>query len=597
MGYAFISYSTKNQSFADATKKLFKDAGIDTWMAPYDIPPGSKYAEVINQAVKNCSCCVLLLSNDSQKSIWVGKEIERAINYKKTIIPVQIEDVELNDEFEFYISTNQIIAIRKIDKESNEIKNLLKSVASFTESKLSLEKDEPKHTSLDLQKDDEYNYQRAVKINEIFDKFRLDARIVSFKSGPTYTLFDIEMGENQTVRNIERIVPDIEIRLGIPSIRFTSFTNGKTTCGLEINNDKRENVDLKQFLSSIPFSSNYDLLVPFGKDVLNQFYYADLTKVPHMLIAGATGSGKSVFLHSLITSLITTRTPDEVRLMLIDPKRIELNPYKDIPHLLCPIINSSKDTYLKLNKLVDEMERRYDLFASSSTREIKEYNKYVDSKEDRLPYIVVIIDEYADLLDVDKEIRNPLIKLLQKSRAAGIHIVISTQRPSLNIIDGVIKANIPTRISFQAFSYIDSVTVLNEGGAEKLAGSGDMLILCPLFNRTFLVRAQGCYISLQDIKSVCEQLRKKYELHYNEAFLNINEDDIPKEPSPTPLTEEQLYEMVKADIQDREYCSLVYIQKTFNIGFARAGRIVKRLIDEGHLAETGDSRGYRVLKK
>ena len=324
-----------------------------------------------------------------------------------------------------------------------------------------------------------------------------------------------------------------------------------------------------------------------------------------MLVAGTTGSGKSIFVHATIISLLMRNKPEELKLVMVDPKKVEMNYYEDIPHLLCPVICDVRKVLVCFNKLVDEMERRYNLFQANKVRDIKGFNEYAKAKDIQpLPYIVVFIDEYADLIETCKELRSPVVRLVQKARAAGIHLVIATQRPSVNVIDGVIKANVATRVALMCASFNDSMTVIGEGGAEKLLGYGDMLIDCPLISRSMKPRVQGCYVSETEIMRVCDFLREHYQPQFDPMFMNLEpvveeksgfDDDSEPTPVDKSKTDEEAYQIIKEDAAHREYFSISYITRTYSMGYSRAGKMFKRLQNEGIVAQSGDARGCKVL--
>ena len=449
------------------------------------------------------------------------------------------------------------------------------------------------------------NDRRAERINDIFAELSLGAHVVSYTVGPTFTRFDVQMDSNRSVTTIDRYVPDLASRLGGIPVRFEKLVIGKSTSGLEVGNDTRTVVGLRECLEALPpISEKTRMLIPFGKDIDNKLIYAELPKFPHMLVAGCTGSGKSVFMHSVIATLITRNKPDELKLILIDPKRVEMNVYRDIPHLLCPNISEPHEALVALNKLVIEMERRYSLFSEEYVNEIKDYNEKAKEKGlEKLPYIVIFVDEYADLSETCKEIRGPVVRIAQKARAAGIHLVLATQRPSVNVIDGVIKANISTHVALMVNNATDSMVILGEGGAESLSGNGDMIVDCALISRQYKPRLQGSYCTLPEINSICDTLRQQMKPQYDPAFLDLKDHSNDNssldnaEPSKVDkdVADDELYKMIRNDIVSKEYCSISYIQRSYGIGFPRAGRMFGRLQKEGVVDLGGDAKGSKVL--
>lgn len=446
--------------------------------------------------------------------------------------------------------------------------------------------------------------QRTEIINKTFEQLRVGAQVIDHTVGPSVTRYDIQTNIDVSISAVQRYIDDISIRLGGVPVRFEAIVAGKSTSGLEIPNEIRTNVGLRESIAAMPTGPKYLMNIPFGKGISGELQHANLAEFPHMLVSGTTGSGKSICVHSTILTLIMRNKPEELKLVLVDPKKVEMSFYEDIPHLLCPIITDMRKTYNCFKKLVDEMERRYDLFRAQRLRDIKGFNAWAKENDIQpLPYIVVFVDEYADLVEQVKEIREPVQRIVQKARAAGIHLCIATQRPSVNVIDGVIKSNVSTRLALMSASAVDSTTIIGEGGAEKLLGNGDMLIDCSLISRSTKPRVQGCFVSESEINRVCEFLRDHYQTQYDPYFLDLEDHEQEKVSSSEPAvqeidkgaSEEQQYQDIKSQIMDRDTCSISFIQRSFAMGFPRAGRIFARLIKEGVVAETGDSRGNKVL--
>ena len=343
----------------------------------------------------------------------------------------------------------------------------------------------------------------------------------------------------------------------------------------------------------------------FGKNIKGETIFADFDEFPHILIAGTTGSGKSIFVNSIIVTLIMRNSPDDLKLVLVDPKKVEMSRYKDMPHLLCPIITDPNDAKTLIDRLCKEMEERYMLFSDNGSTNIKEFNEDAPGLGlEKLPYIVVVLDEYADIVDQCKEISMPVVSLAQKARACGIHLLISTQRPSTNVVTGVIKANLPTHVALMTASSVDSITIIGEGGAEKLIGKGDMLVQSPLVSRVGVVRLQGCFIHRTEISRVVGYLKEHYETHYDEKFLNLEEEatQAANEYMQTPEfkehgnTEEERYQSIKEWVMSQEFMSISRIQRECGVGFNRAGRFFLRLQSEGVVGnETEGNKGCRVL--
>ncbi len=443
-------------------------------------------------------------------------------------------------------------------------------------------------------------------INLIFDQLHIGAKVVGSTVGPCVTRYDVQTNSDVSINTVARYVEDISIRLNGVPIRFEKIVYGKATSGLEIQNAVRTNVGLRESIEKLPTGPKYLRYIPFGKNITGELLSANLSDFPHMLVAGTTGSGKTIFMHSLILSLIMRNKPDELKIVLIDPKKVEMAYYEKIPHLLCPNISQSNKAYVAMKKLVDEMERRYNLFAANRVRDIKGFNEFAKTANlQPLPYIVVFIDEYADLVEEVKDIKGPVVRIAQKARAAGIHLVIATQRPSVNVIDGVIKANVSVRVALAVASQVDSISIINQAGAETLAGNGDMIVDCPLISRSIKPRVQGCFVDVPEINRVCDFLRNHYPEQYDPEFMDLEEHNDAPANNGDPdvgvidkdMAEEQLYELIKESIVDREYCSISYIQRTYGVGFPKAGRLFNKLIQDGYVARGGDARGSKVLIK
>ncbi len=440
-------------------------------------------------------------------------------------------------------------------------------------------------------------------LNEIFDEFEIHGKVISYTIGPVVTRYDIEMDRGESSKNIEKYLNDIAAKLGGIPCRFVSVIEGRTTSGLEIANKKGSLVNFKDCLKNLSRDPGTEFLVPFGKDINGNFIQADLKDFPHLLVCGTTGSGKSVFMHSLLMTLIMRNNLDSLKLVIIDPKRVEFNKYKNIPFLLCNPINTADEACLVLNELCVLMEERYDMFDETGVENLKQYNKYLlDHGEHILPRIVVLIDEYADLVGENKRLQEPVQRLAQKARACGIHLVVATQRPSVNVITGVIKGNIPTRVALLCSSVADSSVILSQGGAEKLLGNGDMLVMSPLISKTGLTRVQGSYVDNAEIKNVCDYLRNNYGPMFDDRFVDLKEksqldtSDAEVLSYDKAASDEEKYLQIRDDIMRRDYASISYIQRTYSVGFPKAGKICNRLVKEGVIsAENEGNKGQKVL--
>lgn len=449
--------------------------------------------------------------------------------------------------------------------------------------------------------------ERMIVINQFFDDFGIGAHCNTYVVGPAVTRYNIEYDSNVSVKSVEARVEDLSVRLGGVTARFTSIVEGKSYSGLEIPNAKITSVSFKEVFESLPDSKKHPLQVVFGKNIDGDYIAADFDEFPHVLVAGTTGSGKSIFTHSVVSTLIMRNSPEDLKLVLIDPKKVEMNKYRDLPHLLCPIINDAEIAKLTMSKLCDEMNRRYEVLMNNGVSNVSQYKELLEDNPnlEKLPYIIVIVDEYADLVDTCKDIKQPVVSIAQKARAAGIHMLIATQRPSTNVIDGVIKGNLPTRVALAVASYTDSMTILGLGGGEKLLGRGDMLVQSPLVSRNGAVRLQGCYIQNKEINRIVGYLKEHYECIYDPNFCNLLDasaqaaGDVIGSPefiSGQDSSEEAKYQSVKEWVMENEYMSMSRIQRDCSVGFNRAGRFFKRLQDEGIVAtETEGNRGCPVL--
>ena len=448
--------------------------------------------------------------------------------------------------------------------------------------------------------------ERMNAINDVFNDFHVGAFCASYVVGPSVTRYNIDYTANVSIRSVDKLVDDISRRLGGVSARFEGVVEGQKYSGLEVPNAKITAVPFKELYESLPDVKKKPLAVAFGKSIEDKFVIADFAEFPHALVAGTTGSGKSVFTNSIICTLIMRNSPEDLKLVLIDPKKVEMNKYRDIPHLLCPVINDANIAKLTLSKLVDEMNRRYNILDETACSNIRSYNEEAEENGwEKMPYIFVFIDEYADLVDSCKDVSQPVVSIAQKARAAGIHMLIATQRPSTNVITGVIKGNLPTRIALAVAMQVDSVTILGEGGAEKLLGKGDMLVQSPLVSRVGMVRLQGCYIQDKEIKHIAGYLKEHYECIYDPNYCNLLVEsqqaagdviNSPEFQASQDSGEEAKYQSVKDWVMGNEYMSMSRIQRECGVGFNRAGRFFKRLQQEGIVAEDTDgNKGCPVL--
>lgn len=438
------------------------------------------------------------------------------------------------------------------------------------------------------------------KINQKINELNIKASVSGYIIGPCVTRYEIVPEIGVRVSSIVNIENDLKLALAAVKTRMEAPIPGKSAVGIEVANKKRYPVYLKEVISKYA-DDNSRLLVGIGRDLNNNEVVLNIDKMPHLLVAGATGSGKSVCINSMIVSLLLRTTPEEVKMILIDPKKVEMLPYANMPHLLCPVVVDPKKASMALKKVVKEMDRRYDEFANNGVRNIEGYNKLMESKGEKpLCNIVVIIDELADLMLVAaKEVEESIQRITQLARAAGIYLIVATQRPSVDVITGVIKANIPSRIAFAVSSQIDSRTIIDRGGAEELLGRGDMLM--DISGSGALTRVQGVYVSDDEIFNVVNYIKSKYNVNFDEEFLNLEEEK--KEEinnlmiSEDTNNDDSLYEDVKDFVIRNQRASTSLLQRYFTLGYARAARMMDRLEAEGVISGANGAKPREVLMK
>ena len=455
-----------------------------------------------------------------------------------------------------------------------------------------------------IEEQEQVNNKAAEEVKAVIDNtfmdFGVQARIKDYIVGPSVTRYNVELAQNCSVRTLTNLICDIQVRLGGLSVRYDLNSLGSFMPSLEVENPSPKTVCLKELYDGLPSRDKNPLAIPLGLKVNGDVSWIDITRSPHILISGTTGSGKSMFINSLITTLVMRDSPEELKFVLFDPKRVELHKFKELPHLLCPIINEADTAKKVLVELNNELERRYDTFFKTSCSNITEYNE--DAEEngvDKYPYIIAIIDEYADLIDSDKTIINPIISLVQKARAAGIHLIIATQRPATNILTGVLKANMPTHIAFMTANVVDSMTIIGEPGAEKLLSKGDMLVQSPVVTRTGLIRLQGSYVHRAEIKRILEILKERYTAKYDIHFLIDREPDpeVVVQPRNIEDMDEERYQAIKEWVMTQDYMSISRIQRECSVGFNRAGRYFLRLQEEGIVSKETTKHGCPVYIK
>ena len=438
-------------------------------------------------------------------------------------------------------------------------------------------------------------------INQTLADFGVQARVKDYIVGPSITRFNLELACNCSVRTVSNVIADIQIRLGGVPVRYDSTSIGSYAPSLEVENPVCKTVSFKELYDALPDEKKHPLAIPLGQKVNGDAVWIDLPNAPHILISGTTGSGMSMLEQSIITTLMMRNSPESLKFVLFDLNRIKLNRFKDEPHLLYPIVRDANTAKHILNALCEEMESRYTSFCDTDCCNIDEYNEGAEEYgAPKLPHIVVVFDEYADLADQDKSIYNSVISLAQKARAAGIHLIITTERPATNVLTGVLKANLPTRIALMMSSVVDSMTVIGEGGAEKLVGKGDMLVQSPLVSKLGLVRLQGCFIHRTEISKVVSLLKEKYSLVDLKMIQDKRESliipKLKKISADETLEDETRYQAVKVWVMTQEYMSISRIQRECGLGFNRAGRFFLRLQEEGIVDKECRKHGCLVLK-
>ena len=448
--------------------------------------------------------------------------------------------------------------------------------------------------------------ENSATLEKVFKDFEIDGKIVATNVGPSVTQYEMELKAGTKVSKVLSIHREIALSLAAKDVRIQAPIPGKKTIGIELPNKVNTTVTVREILETIPASLNDSkLLVTLGRNIMGRPVYAEINKTPHLLVAGATGSGKSVCINSIIISILMRARPDEVKLVLVDPKKVELSMYNGAPHLLAPVVTDPRKANVALKKIVAEMERRYDIFSETNTKNIAGYNMYIEKKNKildeagqlkKLPYIVVIIDELADLMLVAaKEVEDSIMRITQMARAAGIHLIVATQRPSTDVITGLIKANIPSRISFAVSSSIDSRTILDMTGAEKLLGRGDMLFL-PM-GENMPIRVQGTFISDEEIKDVVNYTIAQQKAHYDETLLLEEEDMKASSMVDDDDYEEPLYNEIVEFVVTQGKASASLLQRRFRLGYNRAARVIDLLEERGIIGPNNGSKPREVLVK
>lgn len=474
-------------------------------------------------------------------------------------------------------------------KPEQELFPFMNLAGEFMLPSLDLLNDPPERTHTDIQR--ESLEMNARRLERKLADFGVEGEVLEILPGPVITMYEYKPAPGIKISKVAGLSDDLALTLRAPSIRIVAPIPGKAAIGIEIPNNRREMVFLKEVLASPSYrESKYKLPIALGKDITGSPVITDLSRMPHLLVAGATGTGKSISINTMINSILFKVSPDIVRMLMIDPKRIELSVYHDIPHLLHPVVTQPKEATKALRWAVEEMERRYMLLSDRGVRNIEAYNRKILRKpkiepEDTsqgtdkfLPYIILIIDELADLMMVaSKEVEEYITRLAQMARAAGIHLIIATQRPSVDVLTGIIKANFPTRISFQVSSKVDSRTILDTNGAEHLLGDGDMLFMPPGVGR--ITRIHGAFVSEEEVKQVTDFLRNQKKPEYDTAILaNMARGDESEEGE---IELDEKYDQAVEVILKTGQASISMLQRKLRVGYNRAARMIEAMEKEG----------------
>lgn len=442
--------------------------------------------------------------------------------------------------------------------------------------------------------------QNTQKLQETLRSFNVEATVENVNLGPSVTKYELRPAVGVKVSRITHLVDDLALALAAKDIRIEAPIPGKSLIGIEVPNQQVATVGFRDMFEAAPSDDN-PLDVPLGRTVTGAVEMADLTKMPHLLIAGATGSGKSVAINVILTSILLKAKPHQVKMLLIDPKKVELSVYNGIPHLLSPVVSEPKKAARALGKVVAEMERRYELFAQFGVRNIKGYNQLVqkqntthpDDAQPSLPLILVVVDELADLMmTVSNDVEDAIVRIAQMGRAAGIHMIIATQRPSVDVITGLIKANVPSRMAFAVSSGVDSRTILDSNGAEKLLGRGDMLF--EPIDQNKPVRVQGAFISDQDVEAVINFIKNERSAEYDDQMVVSDQEMAEEEEA---ADEDELFPKALKFVVHEQRASTSLIQRRFRIGYNRAARIIDDLEQRGYIGPANGSKPREVYKQ
>ena len=541
---------------------------------------------------------------------------DKANDIKEKKKEVEVREAAREAEEEFEEEENKKVVISSIDELSSmDVKDEVEEVEpeinnhmdtrEYRKPPMNLLK-APKIDKSALKANQESIKENVKAIEKVTKDFGVEVKVVAANIGPSVTQYELEIKSGTRLSKITALNKEIALDLGAKDVRIQAPIPGKKTVGIELPNKSTTPVAVREILQAFKNKENSKLLAALGKSIMGEPVCCEIDKTPHLLVAGSTGSGKSVCINSMISSILMRTKPDEVKLVLVDPKKVELSMYNGVPHLLTPVVTDPKKANIVLQKIVKVMEDRYDLFENSKTKNIAGYNAYIEKKNeglpedeqaDKLPYIVVIIDELADLMLVAaKEVEDSIMRITQMARAAGIHLIVATQRPSTDVITGVVKANIPSRISFAVSSSIDSRTILDMSGAEKLLGKGDMLFLPQ--GENVPIRVQGTFISDDEIKNIVEYTISQQKAMYDNSFAVSDEDK-----GATTMVdndddyEEPLYNEIREFVITQGKASASLLQRRFRLGYNRAARCIDLLEERGIIGPPNGSKPREVLVK
>ena len=454
----------------------------------------------------------------------------------------------------------------------------------------------PPYVSKNKQADDNIIREQCHILEQTLEDFRVNATVIAVTKGPSVTRFELEPAPGVKVTSIVNLQDDIALKLAAPGVRIEAPIPGKAAIGIEVPNVKNEPVFFSEIVIDHKHASDKEgiLNVGLGKDISGNKISFDISKMPHVLVAGSTGSGKSVCINTIIAGLLYKASPEQVKLILVDPKVVELSSYNGIPHLLTPVVTDSKQAASALHWAVSEMERRYKTFADTHARDIDAYNK---TAAEKMPFIVIIIDELADLMMVAKiDVEDAILRLAQKARAAGIHLILATQRPSVDVITGIVKANIPSRIAFAVSSQTDSRTILDMGGAEKLLGKGDMLFYPIGYNKP--IRVQGAFVSDKELNNIVAFIKNQaLPTEYSEDVTHqaLTSDNMPDKTAGYDDMRDELFEDALYLVMDTGQGSASMLQRKFRIGYTRAARIIDYMEDQGIISHSVGSKPRELI--